>query len=43
MQNCTKEYRGIERNVGRDNTHVEMVVQEGVIPTQKSYSCQHEI
>lgn len=30
--NCTKEYRGIERNVGRDNTHVEMVVQEGVVP-----------
>lgn len=35
-QNCTKEYRGIERNV-------EMVVQEGVAPTPKFYNHQHEI
>jgi len=42
-QNCIREFRGIERNIDRDNTHVEMVVQEAVVLIQKSYSHQHEI
>lgn len=42
-QNCAEEYYGIEGNVSRHNTRIEMVVQEEFVLPSKYYSHHHEI